>query len=127
METLDFLKSNINIDTPLLTVVDKFSQMCRMEIDGNDEMFFFEVEPILHNDKNMLLFSMVRQFSDGDDEPKQIHTDLIYNPVVNIKKLLTCSWHKNYGSFIQTVLLSEAFTECKNLRIEKLDIWMEVT
>ena len=127
MEVLRFLKANIKDETSLLTIVDMFSRMCRMEIDSEDEMFLFETEPVLHNGKNMILFSLIRQFSDGDDEPKQIHTDLIYNPVGNIKKLLNCSWHKNYGNFIQTVLLSEAFTECKNLRIEKLDIWMEET
>lgn len=127
MGALDFLKFKIKIGTPLIQIVDAFSHMCRIEIDGKDEMFLFEVGPILYNDKNMLLFSMVRQFSDGKDEPKQIHADLIYNPEKNFKKFLTCSWHNYYGDFIQTVLLSEAFGECKNLHIEKLDIRMEET
>ena len=81
MEVLRFLKENIKAETPLLTIVDMFSRMCRMEIDSEDELFLFEVAPVLHNSKNMILFSLIRQFSDGDDEPKQIHTDLIYNPV----------------------------------------------
>ena len=79
METLNFLISNIKNDTALLSIVDIFSRMCRMEIDGEDEMFLFETAPIIHKDKPMLLFSMVRQFSDGDSEPVQIHTDIIYN------------------------------------------------
>ncbi len=127
METLNFLNSNIHKDMNLLTVVDKFSSMCRMEIYGKDEMFLFETGPITHNGKTMLLFSMVRQFSDSDDEPIQIHVDIIYNPNENIKKLSACSWHENYGDFIQTVLLSKAFETCKNLRIEKLDIWADKT
>ena len=127
METINFLKSNINLNTPLLTVIDKFSNMCRMEIDGEDEEFLFESGSITHNGKTMLLFSLVRQFSDGDSEPVQIHTDIIYNTDENINKLSTCSWHKNYGDFIQTVLLSKAFEKCKNLRIEKLDMWSDRT
>lgn len=127
METLNFLKSNISINIPLLTIVDTFSQMCRMKIDGKDEMFLFEVEPIIHNDISMLMFSLVRQFSDGNDESMQIHTDIIYNPNDNIKKLSTCSWHENSEIFIQTVLFSKAFGICKNLQIEKIDIWADRT
>lgn len=122
MEALNFLKSNIKTDMTLLSIVDTFSRMCRMRIRGNDEIFLFETEPIIHKGKTMLLFSMVRQFSDGNDEPIQLHTDIIYNPDYNFKKLLSCSWHENYGDFIQSVLLSKAFEICKNLRIEKLDI-----
>lgn len=127
MEALNFLKTKIKSDTALLTIVDTFSQMCRMEIDGEDEMFLFETNPTTHNDKDMLLFSLVRQFSDGNDELIQLRTDIIYNTDENINKLSTCSWHENYGDFIQTVLLSKAFETCKNLRIEKLDIWADRT
>lgn len=127
MKILNFLKSNIHKNMSLLSIVDTFSQMCRMEIDGKDEMFLFETGPITHKNKTMLLFSMVRQFSDSDDEPIQIHADIIYNPNDNIKKLSTCSWHENHGDFIQTVLLSKAFESCKNLCIEKLDIRAEIT
>ncbi len=127
MEALDFLKSNININSPLLTVVDKFSSMCRIEINSEDDMFLFEAGPVTHKNKSMLLLSMVRQFSDGNDEPTQIHTDIIYNVDVNIRKLSACSWHENCGDFIQTVLLSKAFETCKNLRIEKIDIWVDET
>lgn len=127
MEILNFLELNIKIDMSLLKIVDIFSQMCRKETKGKDEMFLFEISTITHKDKPMLLFSLVRQFSDGNDEPIQIHTDIIYNIDENIKKMLTSSWHENYGDFIQTVLLSKAFEICKNLRIEKLDIWTDRT
>lgn len=127
MKALNFLESGINIDTPLLSIVDTFSRMCRMDIDGKDEMFLFETSPITHNGKTMLMFSLVRQFSDGNDEPIQIHADMIFNPDCNMKKLLTCSWHENYGDFIQIVLLSKAFEICKNHRVEKLDIWSDRT
>lgn len=127
MKKLNFLKSNIQNDTPLLSIVDTFSQMCRMEISSKEEMFLFETGPITHNGKTMLMFSLVRQFFDGDSEPVQIHTDIIYNTDKNTNKLSTCSWHNNYGDFIQTVLLSKAFEKCKNLRIEKLNIWSDIT
>lgn len=127
MEVLDFLKSNINNNSPLLTIVDKFSSMCRMKIDGNDEMFLFEAEPVEYKNKTMLMFSMARQFSDENDEQIQIHTDIIYNTDTNIKKISTCSWHENSADFIQTVLMSKAFGICKNLQIEKIDIWADRT
>ena len=127
MEALNFLESNINIGTPLLSIVDTFSRMCRMEIDGEDEMFLFEIGSVSCKGKTMLMFSLVRQFSDGDSEPIQIHADIIYDPNENINKLSACSWHENYGDFIQTVLLSKAFEICKNLPIERLDIRTEKT
>ncbi|MBQ4604216.1 MAG: hypothetical protein IJB16_06395 [Clostridia bacterium] len=127
MEILNFLKANIKSDTALLTIVDTFSRMCRREINGKDEIFLFESGPVTHNGKLMLMFSLVRQFSDGNDEPIQIHTDIIYNPNESNKKLSACSWHENYEDFIQTVLLSKAFETCKILPIEKLDIWAEKT
>mgnify|MGYP003288430573 CR=1 FL=1 len=127
MKTLNFLETNINKNMTLLTIVDTFSQMCRLKINGEDEMFLFETTPITYNSKPMLLFSLVRQFSNGNDEPIQVHTDIIYNIDENIKKTLTSSWHENYGDFIQTVLFSKAFEICKNLRIEKLDIWADKT
>lgn len=127
MEALNFLKSNIKSDMTLLSIVDTFSHMCRMEIDCEDEMFLFETEKVANKDKDMLLFSMVRQFSDGNDELIQLHTDIIYNLDENFKNLLTCSWHENDADFIQTVLLSKAFETCKNLCIKNLDIWMDKT
>ncbi len=126
MQILNFLKSNIKSDMSLLSIVNEFSQMCRIEINADDEMFLFETGPITHNDKNMLLFSMVRQFSDGNDELMQIRVEIIYD-TNEIKKLSACSWHKNSGEFIQTVLLSKAFEVCKNLRIEKIEICADRT
>ncbi len=127
MEKLNFLKANIKKDTPLLSIVDTFSKMCRTGIDGSDEMFLFECGPVTHNGKTMLMFSLVRQFSDGNDEPIQIHTDIIYGTEGNMSKLSACSWHENYGDFIQAVLLSKAFEVCKNLPVEKLEIRAEKT
>ena len=127
MKILNFLKANIKKDTPLLSIVDTFSKMCRMEIDGEDEMFLFECGPVTHNGKTMLMFSLVRQFSDGDSEPIQIHTYIIYGTDENTSKLSACSWHENYGDFIQAVLLSKAFEVCKNLPIVKLEIRSEKT
>lgn len=127
MEKLNFLKANIKKDTPLLSIVDTFSKMCRTGIDGEDEMFLFECGPVAHNGKTMLMFSLVRQFSDGNDEPIQIHTDIIYGTGENTSKLSACSWHENYGDFIQAVLLSKAFEVCKNLPIVKLEIRAEKT
>lgn len=99
-----------------------YSAVCAgWELTARMKCFYLKPD-LLHKGKTMLMFSMVRQFSDSNDEPIQIHTDIIYNVDINIRKLSTCSWHDNCGDFIQTVLLSKAFEKCKNLCIEKLDI-----
>ena len=126
MEALNFLKSNIKPDMSLLSIVDMFSRMCRIKIDCEDEMFLFETDIIPCNSKDIFQISLVRQFSCGNDEPIEIHVDIIYNIKENHKNLLT-RWYENYEDFIQTVLLSKAFEVCKNKDIEKIDIWMEET
>ena len=126
MEALNFLKSNIKPDMSLLSIVDIFSRMCRIKIDCEDEMFLFETDIIPCNSKDIFQISLVRQFSYGNDEPIEIHVDIIYNIKENHKNLLTRGY-ENYEDFIQTVLLSKAFEVCKNKDIEKIDIWMEET
>lgn len=126
MEALNFLKSNIKPDMSLLSIVDIFSRMCRIKIDCEDEMFLFETDIIPCNSKDIFQISLVRQFSYGNDEPIEIHVDIIYNIKENHKNLLT-HWYENYEDFIQTVLLSKAFEVCKNKDIEKIDVWMEET
>ena len=110
----------------LLSIVDVFSRMCRLKIDCEDELFLFETDIIPDNNKDIFQISLVRQFSYGNDEPIEIHVDIIYNIKEDYKNLLT-RWHDNYEDFIQTVLLSKAFEKCKNKSIEKIDIWMDET
>ena len=126
MKILNFLNSNITTDMTLLSIVDVFSRMCRLKIDCEDELFLFETDIIPDNNKDIFQISLVRQFSYGNDEPIEIHVDIIYNIKENHKNLLT-RWYENYEDFIQTVLLSKAFEVCKNKDIEKIDIWMEET
>ena len=126
MKILDFLKSNISPDMTLLSIVDVFSRMCRMKIDCEDEMFLFETDIIPCSSKDIFQISLVRQFSYGNDEPIEIHVDIIYNIKEEYKNLIT-RWHDNYEDFIQTVLLSKAFEICKTKNIEKIDIWIDET
>ena len=126
MKILDFLKSNISPDMTLLSIVDVFSRMCRMKIDCEDEMFLLETDIIPCSSKDIFQISLVRQFSCGNDEPIEIHVDIIYNIKEEYKNLIT-RWHDNYEDFIQTVLLSKAFEICKTKNIEKIDIWIDET
>ena len=56
MVTLNFLNANIKSDTSLLTIVDIFSRMCRMGIDGKDEMFLFETGPVTQGQNHADVF-----------------------------------------------------------------------
>lgn len=127
MEALNFLKSNVKSEMPLLSIVDVFSRMCRTKIDYEDELYLFETNTVSCKGKDMFQLSLVRQLSGSNDEPKQIHLDITYNLTEDYSNLLTCSWHENYGDLIQTVLFSKVFEKCKNNHIEKIDIWMEET
>lgn len=127
METLDFLKSNISPDMPLLSIVDVFSRMCRISTDCEDEMFLFEAGIQRNEGKEAFQFSLARQFSDEKDEPTQLHLDITYNLTDKNKGVSTCSWHEYYGDFIQTVLLSKAFEICQNSNIIRIEIRIEET
>lgn len=125
MKILNFLKSNISPNTTLLSIVDVFSRMCRIKIDCEDEMFLFETGVYSFTGKNRFYFSLVRQISNGDDEPTQIHCDILYNVTKDNKNLSESSWHENSGDLIQAALFSKAFEICKNDVIAGIDIRME--
>jgi len=123
METLKFLNTNIKANMSLLSIVDTFGRMCRMDIGCKDEMFLFESGTQLRNGQKSFMFSMVRQFGVGDDELMQIHLDVSYRITDKNEPVSECSWHENYGDMIQAALLSKAFEIAKNCGIIKIDIW----
>lgn len=127
MKTLEFLKSNINTNMTLLSIVDTFGRMCRITVDCEDEMFLFESGTEVRNGQNAFIFSMVRQFDCGDDEPTQLHLDISYCITDKNKSISECSWHESYGDMIQSALLSKAFEVCKNCDIVDIDVWKDKT
>ena len=127
MKTLEFLKSNINTNMTLLSIVDTFGRMCRIDADCKDEMFLFESGEQVRNGETAFMFSMVRQSDCGGDEPMQLHLDISYRLTDENKNISECSWHDNYGDMIQSSLLSKAFEVCKNNSIIEIDIWEEKT
>lgn len=127
MKTLKFLNSNVNPTMTLLSIIDTFGRMCRMNIDCNDEMFLFESGSALRNGQKIFLFSMVRQFGSDDNEFMQLHLDVSYSLTDENTNISECSWHNNYGDMIQAALLSDAFELCKNRGIIKIDIWADKT
>lgn len=127
MEALKFLNTNINPNMSLLSIVDTFGRMCRMDIGCEDEMFLFESGSQVRNGQKNFLFSMVRQLNCGDDEPIQLHLDVAYRLTDKNESISECSWCNSYGDMIQTALLSKAFELCKNRGIIKIDIWADKT
>lgn len=127
MKVLKFLNSNVNPNMTLLSIVDTFGRMCRMNIECEDEMFLFESGTQLRNGRKSFVFSMVRQFNCGNDEPVQLHLDVAYRLTDKNEDVSECSWHNNYGDMIQSALLSKAFEISKNCGIIKIDIWADKT
>jgi len=127
MKTLKFLNTNINPNMSLLSIVDTFGRMCRIDINCESEMFLFESGTQVRNGQKNFMFSMVRQFNCDDDELMQLHLDVSYSPTDENENISECSWHNCYGDMIQTVLLSKAFELCKNCGIIKIDIWADKT
>ena len=126
METLKFLNSNINPNMSLLTIIDRFGRMCRIETDCKDETFLFESGIQVRNAKKNFMFSMVRQFN-CENEPLQLHLDVAYSLTDENSGISESSWHDSYGDMIQSALLSKAFEICKNRGIVKIDIWADKT
>ena len=126
MNTLKFLNSNINPNMSLLSIVDTFGRMCRINADCKDEMFLFESGTQVRNGQKSFMFSMVRQFN-CSDEPIQLHLDVAYRLTDENKTVSECSWHEKYGEMIQSALLSKAFEICKNRAVIKVDIWADKT
>lgn len=127
MKTLEFLKSNINTNLTLLSIVDTFGRMCRIDDNLKDELFLFEAGTQVCNGHNAFILSMVKQFDCGGDEPAQLHLDISYRLTDENKNISECSWHENYGDMIQSALLSKAFEICKNSNIVGIDIWQDKT
>ena len=127
MKTLKFLNANINPNMTLLSIVDTFGRMCRIDVDCEDEMFLFESGIQVRNGQKNFVFSMVRQFNCGSDELMQLHLDVAYRLTDENETVSECSWHNNYGDMIQSALLSKAFEFCKKQGIIKIDIWADKT
>ena len=76
---IKFLKDRIIDKMPLEEIVDVFEQMCSIPLE--EEMILFETgtfstfttEPVFE-------ISLVRQFSNDDEEYYQIHLDILYKP-----------------------------------------------
>lgn len=127
MNTLKFLNANINPNMSLLSIVDTFGRMCRINADCKDEMFLFESGTQVRNGQKSFTFSMVRQFDCGENELMQLHLDVSYRLDDGNENVSECSWHNSYGDMIQAALLSKAFELCKNRGIIKIDIWADKT
>lgn len=127
MKPLEYLKSNINSDASLLSIIDTFGRMCRIDTNSEDEMFLFESGTQEQNGHKHFVFSMVRQFNCSGDEPMQIHLDVLYLTNNENKNVSESSWQENYSEMIQAALLSKAFELCKNREITKIDIWADKT
>ena len=126
MDNLEYLQSMITDKMGLEAIVDVFEKMCQMS-DG-DDMILFETGTFSFSGSPLFYFSLVRQFSNEDDEFYQIHVDVLYKPDQENSAFSESVWNEDIPENIfEHVRGSKAYTYAKSHEIVKVDIYMDET
>lgn len=108
-------------------IVNRFQKMCEIPID-NDSILFETGIFDFADGKEHFYFSLVRQFSNGNDEFYQIHVDVLYPPTKENKKFNKAVWSdcldENIFDYIRK---SPAFAYCSNNEYVNIKIDMDET
>ena len=124
---LKFLKDKIVDKMPLEEIVDVFEQMCSIPLEDDMILFetgtfsTFEPEPVFE-------ISLVRQFTNNDEEYCQIHVDILYKPTGENEIFSETTWDEDLNeSIFNYIRKSEAFAYAKNQEYIKVKIYLVET
>ena len=124
---LKFLKDKIVNKMPLEEIVDVFEQMCSIPLEDDMILFetgtfsTFEPEPVFE-------ISLVRQFTNNDEEYSQIHVDILYKPTGENEIFSETTWDEDLNeSIFNYIRKSEAFAYAKNQEYIKVKIYLVET
>lgn len=124
---IKFLKNEITDKMPLENIVSVFEQMCSIPLE--EDMILFETgtfttfahEPVFQ-------LSLVRQFSNNDDEFYQIHVNILYKPTSENEMFSEATWDENLSENIfDYIRNSEVFAYAKNKEYIKVEIYLDET
>ncbi len=123
----DTVNDSIQKGMSLEEIITCFQKMCEIPIE--DDSILFETGIFDFADKkDYFYFSLVRQFSNGNDEYYQIHVDVLYNPTKENKKFHETEWSDCMEeSIFDYIRKSPAFLYCSNNEYVNIEIFMGET
>lgn len=133
MEIFEFLKSNIRDGMSLFEMIDTFEKMCAIPLDTDitdeeDDIVLFETGVFDFTGKPQFIFSLVRQYPDGDGEYFQLHMDVFFTPDEKNSHISCTEWSDCIdGDFFEFVKNSEAYIAVKDAKPADVGIRLDQT
>jgi hypothetical protein len=128
MENLiKFLEEKITDKMPVEGIVDVFEQMCSTPLE--EDMVLFETGIFTDFSKEPFFqISLVRQFSNDDEEFYQIHVDILYEPTAENKIFSETTWDEDLDENIfDYIRKSASFAYARNHEYIEVKIYMDET
>ena len=126
MDNIEFLNKSITENMSLGEIVDVFEKMCKVKIQ--DEMILFETGTFTFTGEPLFYFSLVRQFSNEDEEYYQVHVDVLYYSDKENEIFSEEVWNEDVDENIfDYIRASGAFAYAVKNHYIKVDIYMDET
>ena len=128
MENLiKFLEDKITDKMSVEEIVDVFEQMCSTPLE--EDMVLFETGIFTDFSKEPFFqTSLVRQFSNDDEEFYQIHVDILYEPTAENKIFSETTWDEDLDENIfDYIRKSASFAYARNHEYIEVKIYMDET
>lgn len=123
---VEYLKSRITNQSQLQEIVNVFEQACQEY--GSNDMILFETGTFSFTGSPLFYFSLVRQFSNEEDEFYQIHVDVLYESNQENKVFSETVWNEEISENIfDYIRNSQVYLSAKGSEIVKVDIYMDET
>ena len=120
------LKEVINEDASVQDIVDRFEEMCREPMDN--DMILFESGTFSFTGEELFCFSLVRKFTNEEEEYYQIHVDVLFETNDENKTLSESVWNEDIEENIfEYVRKSESFSYAISDTYKRVDIYMDET
>ena len=134
MDALEYLRDNLRDDMSLADMIGEFEKMyaipLEVEVDPDDDIILFETGVFDFDEKPQFAFSLVRQFSNGQGEYRQLHMVVLYAPDEKNGELYSTEWSDCIDEgmdFFDIVKSSEAYLAVKDAAHEKVLIYLDET
>ena len=117
-----FLKKRIDKDSNVTECVNAFESMCKTEDSIRDDMLLFE-SGIYETEGDTYIFSLTRQYPDGEGEYFQVYMRLKFEIKEEFKKLHESIWNEDMKvDFFQYVRESESYKTIEGMKIKDIEI-----
>ena len=126
-EILNYLNNAVNREMRLSELIDAFENMCMLNSSEKD-MILFETGTFSFTGESLFYFSLVRQFSNGEDEFFQLHVDIMYQSNSKNADFSNAYWNDEIeGNFFDFIKTSKVYMDIKDEEIFMLNVYMDET